>query len=65
MVHILVSRDFQIFSYFFSILMQKINRELPNLEDALPKCVPEGLFEISSAIKHESQITANLAFEDQ
>ena len=34
------------FLIFFSIFLQKTNRELPNLEHALPKCVPEWPFEI-------------------
>ena len=34
------------FLTFSSIFLQKTNRELPNLDHALPKCVPEGLFEI-------------------
>ena len=31
-----------------TLFLQKTNRELPNLEHVLPKCVPEGLFEILS-----------------
>ena len=33
------------FLTLYSICLQKTNRELPNLEHALPKCVPKGLFE--------------------
>ena len=41
---VVISRFFLIFS---SIFLQKTNRELPNLEHAMPKLVPEWRFEIN------------------
>ena len=47
LVNILISRDLYIFFLTFSsMFFQKRNRELPNLEHALPKCVQEIRFEI-------------------
>ena len=46
---------------FFSIFLQKTNRELPNLEHGLPKCVPEGQFQIYSSFERTRQKTSDKA----